>query len=157
MYGGGHDSPVQYSCLENPMDRGAWWATVHRVAQSPAQLMWLSTHAMWCIIILLWLTFCCQYIMQAIRRGREGHKGVIYVRPLMQGKKNVRAQGQSHMTACCILSPKISKSSHCWPREKRPRVCNTTYNPYSRPSTLTNSWRTDRGKVWGHGEGPIWF
>ena len=28
--GGGHDNPLQYSCLENPMDRGAWWATVHR-------------------------------------------------------------------------------------------------------------------------------
>ena len=27
--GGGHDTPLQYSCLENPMDRGAWWATVH--------------------------------------------------------------------------------------------------------------------------------
>ena len=27
-------NPLQYSCLENPMDRGAWWATVHRVAQS---------------------------------------------------------------------------------------------------------------------------
>ena len=26
--------PVQYSCLENPMDRGAWWATVHRVSES---------------------------------------------------------------------------------------------------------------------------
>ena len=32
--GGGHGNPLQYSCLENPMDRGAWWATVHRVAQS---------------------------------------------------------------------------------------------------------------------------
>ena len=31
---GGHSNPVQYSCLENTMDRGAWWATVHRVAQS---------------------------------------------------------------------------------------------------------------------------
>ena len=30
--GGGHGSPHQYFCLENPMDRGAWWATVHRVA-----------------------------------------------------------------------------------------------------------------------------
>jgi len=29
--GGGHGNPFQYSCLENPMDRGAWWATVHRV------------------------------------------------------------------------------------------------------------------------------
>ena len=27
-------NPLQYSCLENPMDRGAWWATVYRVAQS---------------------------------------------------------------------------------------------------------------------------
>ena len=30
--------PLQYSCLESPMDRGAWWATVHRVAQSQTQL-----------------------------------------------------------------------------------------------------------------------
>ena len=32
--GGGHGSPLQYSCLENSMDRGAWWATVHRIAKS---------------------------------------------------------------------------------------------------------------------------
>ena len=30
----GHGNSLQYSCLENPMDRGAWWATVHRVAES---------------------------------------------------------------------------------------------------------------------------
>ena len=29
-----HGNPLQYSCLENPMDRGAWWATVHGIAQS---------------------------------------------------------------------------------------------------------------------------
>ena len=28
--GEGHGNPLQYSCLENPMDRGAWWITVHR-------------------------------------------------------------------------------------------------------------------------------
>ena len=32
--GGGHGNPLQYSYLENPMDRGAWWARVHRVATS---------------------------------------------------------------------------------------------------------------------------
>ena len=32
--GGGHSNPLQYSCLENPMDRVAWWATVHRVTKS---------------------------------------------------------------------------------------------------------------------------
>ena len=30
----GHGNPLQYSCLENPMDRGAWGATVHRVSKS---------------------------------------------------------------------------------------------------------------------------
>ena len=32
--GGGHDNPLQYSCLGKPMDRGAWWATVHGVTKS---------------------------------------------------------------------------------------------------------------------------
>ena len=31
---GGHGNPLQYSCLENPMDTAAWWATVHSVAKS---------------------------------------------------------------------------------------------------------------------------
>ena len=31
---GGHGNPLQYSCLENPTDRGAWWATIHRVEKS---------------------------------------------------------------------------------------------------------------------------
>ena len=31
--GGRHGDPLQYSCLENSMDREAWWATVHRVAE----------------------------------------------------------------------------------------------------------------------------
>ena len=36
--GGGHGNPLQYSCLENPMDRGTWQAVVHRVAQSRTRL-----------------------------------------------------------------------------------------------------------------------
>ena len=32
--GEGNGTQLQYSCLENPVDRGAWWAAVHRVAQS---------------------------------------------------------------------------------------------------------------------------
>ena len=43
--GEGNGNWLQYSCLENPMDRGAWWAAVHRVAQSWTQLKWLSMHA----------------------------------------------------------------------------------------------------------------
>ena len=36
--GGGHGNPLQYSCQENPMDRGAWRATVHGVTKSQTQL-----------------------------------------------------------------------------------------------------------------------
>ena len=39
--GKGNGNPLQYSCLENSMDRGVWWATVHRVAKSQTPL---STH-----------------------------------------------------------------------------------------------------------------
>ena len=36
--GGGHGGPLYYSCLENPMDREAWWATVHGVSKSLTRL-----------------------------------------------------------------------------------------------------------------------
>ena len=42
--GGGSGSPLWYSLLENPMDRGAWRVTVHRLAKSRTQLKRLSTH-----------------------------------------------------------------------------------------------------------------
>ena len=46
--GVGKGHPVQYSCLENPVDRGAWWAIVHSVAKSRTQLEWWSAHAKSC-------------------------------------------------------------------------------------------------------------
>ena len=49
--GGGHDNPLQYVSLENPMDRGAWWAIVHRVTKvikSRTQLKQFSTHTYMC-------------------------------------------------------------------------------------------------------------
>ena len=42
--GGGHGNPLQYPCLENPMDRGAWRAIVHEVAKSQTQLNNFSLH-----------------------------------------------------------------------------------------------------------------
>ena len=40
--GGGHENPLQYSCLENAMDRGVWWATVHSAAKTQTKLKQLS-------------------------------------------------------------------------------------------------------------------
>ena len=47
--GGGNGNPLQCSCLENPMDRGAWWAAVHGVAEGRTQLsdftsLYIMTH-----------------------------------------------------------------------------------------------------------------
>ena len=43
--GEGKGNPLQHSCLENPVDRGAWWAAVHGVTQSWTRLKRLSMHA----------------------------------------------------------------------------------------------------------------
>ena len=43
--GGGHGNSLQYSCLKNPMNRGAWQTTVHGVAKNQTRLKQLSTHA----------------------------------------------------------------------------------------------------------------
>ena len=47
--GGGYGNPLHYSCLENPMDRGAWQITVQGVAKSQTQLKCLSMHT--CIFV----------------------------------------------------------------------------------------------------------
>ena len=43
--GGGHGNPLQFSCLENPMNRGGWQDTVHRIPKSRTQLKQLNMHA----------------------------------------------------------------------------------------------------------------
>ena len=54
-------SPLQYSCLENPMDRRAWQAIVHRVAKSWTLLKWLSMHSCW----LSYISFCIKLLSSA--------------------------------------------------------------------------------------------
>ena len=43
--GGRHGNPLQYSCLENPTDRGAWWVAIHRVTKSRTRMKPFITHA----------------------------------------------------------------------------------------------------------------
>ena len=48
-------NPLQYSCLENPVDRGAWWAAVHRVTQSRTRLKQLSSSSSTYAYVYHWL------------------------------------------------------------------------------------------------------
>ena len=56
--GEGNGNPLQYSCLENPRDRGAQWAAVYGVAQSRTRLKWLSSSSSSSFVYLL----CCLHI-----------------------------------------------------------------------------------------------
>ena len=49
--GGGNGNPTQYSCLENPMDGGAWWATVHGVANTRRRLSNFTSSSSMCMCI----------------------------------------------------------------------------------------------------------
>ena len=50
--GEGNGNPLQCSCLENPRDRGAWWAAIYGVPQSQTRLKWLSSSSMLGDIVL---------------------------------------------------------------------------------------------------------
>ena len=58
IVGEGNGNPLQYSCLENPIDRGAWQATVHRVTKSQTLLERHSTHTNYTVYILNTFWFC---------------------------------------------------------------------------------------------------
>ena len=57
--GGENGNPLQYSCLESPMGRGVWWATVRRVLESKTRLkqLCMQAHAFYCI----WFAYLCSF------------------------------------------------------------------------------------------------
>ena len=54
--GEGNDNPLQRSCLENPRERGAWWAAVYGVTQSRTRLKWLSSSSSSCLEAKIYLS-----------------------------------------------------------------------------------------------------
>ena len=73
--------PFQYSCLENPTDRGAWQAAVHGVAQSWTRLKRLSTHA-------------CQ-ALQDPSEGLPSPLGIAWASPILDFRQNNKTEGSS--------------------------------------------------------------
>ena len=75
ILGRGHGNPLQYSCLENPVDRGAWWAMVYRVTRSWTWLKRLSMHA-WTWIRHCSVSLFCFFwtVHQATRMALKAQK-----------------------------------------------------------------------------------
>ena len=72
--GGGHGNRLQYSCLENPMDRGAQWAMVHGVTESWAWLRQLSKHT--CRLTLLVSRLSCSVLFDSVTSHRRSQRRV---------------------------------------------------------------------------------
>ena len=94
--GGGHGNPLQYSCLESPIHRGAWRATVHGVAQSQAGLN-TSTTRTWHLILKL-ISFLIPY------------EATLF--PELLG--GVPQAGRSGSCALAVCSSRSRPSSFCW-------------------------------------------
>ena len=69
LIGEGNGNPLQGSCLQNPRDRGAWWATVYGVAQSRTQLKWLSSTSSSLFSLSMRLVFC--FVFCRIQHKRQ--------------------------------------------------------------------------------------
>ena len=111
--GEGKGNPLQYSCLENPMDRGAWWATVHGVAKSRTRLSdftslqcffhWTVSNKSFlqeCELILMtyYLVMLGSCLDQ--RRGGEGIMCVI----MCEGRDNVCLKGRFFLSSSSLPS-----------------------------------------------------
>ena len=77
--------PLQFSFLENPMDRGAWWATVHGVAESWTQLEPLSSQ-------------CARHCV--LCRGRQGDRSSV---PSSQGHRHPASASSGSSSSCTFL------------------------------------------------------
>ena len=67
---GGHDNPLQYPCLENPMDRGVWRATVHEITKSRTRLSDLARMLAVDTLILMASMDDCQHSLYRREWGR---------------------------------------------------------------------------------------
>ena len=74
--GEGNGNPLQYSCLQNLVDRGAWWAAVHRVAQSRTRLKWLSSSSSMHLYILYIFQSPCKLIRKRTSWWSKGTQAV---------------------------------------------------------------------------------
>ena len=73
--GVGNGNPLQYSCLENPMHRGAWLAIVYRVIKSRTWLKWLSMYSLH--ISIIYIHMIIMYNISPFRRGKNQKRWIL--------------------------------------------------------------------------------
>ena len=102
--GVGNDNPLQYSCLENFMDRGAWWATVHGVTKSRVQLSAQArTPVVRTLCVPCWgpglLPGPITKILQATRQGPNSNNNKLKLRSL---SPDTQVYLSPNLLPCCL-------------------------------------------------------
>jgi len=95
LTGEGNDTPLQYSCLENPMDGGAWWAAVHGVVKSQTRLS----------------NFTCTFHFHVLEKGMATHSSVLAWRIPGTGEPGGLPSMGSHRVGWTRLKQLSSSSS----------------------------------------------
>ena len=107
----GNGNPLQCPCLENPRDRGAWWAAVCGIAQSQTRLMWLSSSSS----RGHWYLFCFQLQVTWIFRTTTSFLLAILVSPLVLTPQNpiipvvFMSSHLKNINSCCNFLPTVKK------------------------------------------------
>ena len=97
--GEGHGNPLQYSCLENLMDREAWWAMVYRVTKSWTRLKQLSTHT-YIHAYILYRHIQCVCVCVRARTRTHAHAHFLYTKGfLLHGKVQ---KGREYIISLCL-------------------------------------------------------
>ena len=109
--GEGNGNPLQYSCLENPMDRGAWWDTVHRVSKSWTWLKWLSTHTSICAVILSIREDMGKYLAYWLKHSRGSIKNHHSLYINNNNNNNLRCRDLFNYV-------ENLKEKHCWNKQQ---------------------------------------
>ena len=98
--GGGHGNPLQYSCLENPMDRGAWWARMHGVAKSQMPLQGLSRYTR-------------MYLLHAIHFSAKANRLSLHCFPNVLSEKLKLTSSDPSFSPVPFLFPQVLTSGLC--------------------------------------------
>ena len=127
--GGVHGNPLQYSCLQNLMERGAWWATIHRVTKGLIWLNWLSTqvymgetqenwvtlqnsHGKYLSEVLsvqfISITQSCELFVSTWTAASQASLSITYSWSLLKLKSIESVMSSSHLILCCPLLLLIS-------------------------------------------------
>ena len=109
--GGDHGNPLQCSCLENPMDKGAWWTTIQSIPKSWTQ--WkrfnMQTHTMKFIysnLYLYMIIFSCNLLSQM------HFNNFVFLYPICSSP--IFTVLTSYFTSCCFVYPLTTYCSYRW-------------------------------------------